>query len=100
MRTCIQQDPYNRFYQDFYQVVSHGDRQDDWVPLIVTLKKHISQYPKYSDCYKDVKGKPGWRNSSAFEGNFLEAINLTMNSELLHLCYCFFEDGVLIQDFP
>ena len=81
MRPCIQQDPYNRFYEDFFQVVTRANRLEDWVSLLVTLKKCINQYPKHG-C-RDAELKPTCRNSLAFEGNFLEAINLTMNCKFV-----------------
>jgi len=80
-QACIQQDPYGRFYEDFYQVVVLQDRRDDWIPMLVTLKRCFNQYPRFTNCCDRLRGTKitGW-NSSSCEGNFLEAINLSMNA--------------------
>jgi len=78
---CIQQDPYGRFYEDFYQVVALKERREDWIPFLVTLKQCFNQYPSITNCCDRLQGsKIIGRNSSSFDGNFLEAINLSMNA--------------------
>jgi len=81
-QACVQQDPYGRFYEDFYQVVVLQDRRDDWIPMLVTLKRCFNQYPRFTNCCDRLRGTKviGW-NSSSCEGNFLEAINLSMNGK-------------------
>lgn len=81
-RKSILQDPYGRYYEDFYQVLVRGERKDDWLPILVTLKYHINQYQKYIGC-QDQHDSPTGKISSAHEGNFLEAINVSMNSKSL-----------------
>lgn len=93
-RKSILQDPYGRYYEDFYQVLARGERKDDWLPVLVTLKYHINQYQKYIGS-QEHHSSPMGKNSAAHQGNFLEAINLSMNSKSLkniHLsCIIFFE---------
>ena len=64
-----------RLYEDFYQVIVHEERRDDWSAVIVTLKKHFNQYP--GSLQKE--GLPEDCLSSAFEGNFLEVLNMGAN---------------------
>ncbi|XP_015779436.1 PREDICTED: LOW QUALITY PROTEIN: DEP domain-containing protein 5-like [Acropora digitifera] len=83
----IQQDPYGRFYEDFYQVVALSERQDDWIPVLVTLKQCFNQYPTITGCSGDTSkgGNIIGSNSSSLDGNFLEAINLSMNGVSIDL---------------
>ena len=92
MKLSVQQDPYGQFYEDFYQVVVHGERRDDWLPVLVTLKRYFTEYPKYVNCCEDVRGVnvPRGRNSTSYEGNFLEAVNLSMNSKCKNMSICVF----------
>ena len=90
--SCIQQDPYGRFYEDFYQVVALKERREDWIPVLVTLKKCFNQYPIITNCCDRLEGtKIKGTNSSSFEGNFLEAINLTMNGKHYLMRLFFFQ---------
>lgn len=77
----VQQNPYGQFYEDFYQVVVHGERRDDWLPVLTNLKRYFTVFPKYINCCEDLDGVPVGTNSTSYEGNFLEAINLSMNSK-------------------
>ncbi|XP_068748692.1 GATOR1 complex protein DEPDC5-like [Montipora capricornis] len=77
----IQKDPYGRFYEDFYQVVALNERRDDWIPVLVTLKQCFNQYPSLTNCCDISKcGNIIGRNSNSLDGNFLEAINLSLNA--------------------
>ena len=63
-------------------MVALSDRRDDWMPMLVTLKQCFNQYPRFTNCCDGLKGtKITGRNSSSYDGNFLEAINLAMNGK-------------------
>ncbi|XP_032803029.2 GATOR1 complex protein DEPDC5 isoform X2 [Petromyzon marinus] len=74
----IQQDFRGRFYEDFYRVVAQNERRDDWMSLLVTIKKIFIQYPRLVRL-KTVEGFPKAHNSTAAQGNYLESINLSFN---------------------
>ena len=79
----IQKDPYGRFYEDFYQVVALNERRDDWIPVLVTLKQCFNQYPSLTNCCDIPKcDNIIGRNSNSLDGNFLEAINLSLNGKI------------------
>lgn len=63
-------------------MVALKERREDWIPVLVTLKKCFNQYPIITNCCDTLEGtKIKGTNSSSFEGNFLESINLTMNGK-------------------
>ena len=68
-------DYQGRLYEDFYWVIVHEERRDDWSAVIVTLKKHFNQYPESLR----KEGFPEDCLSSASEGNFLEVLNMGAN---------------------
>uniref|UniRef100_A0A8D0B5J1 DEP domain containing 5, GATOR1 subcomplex subunit n=1 Tax=Sander lucioperca TaxID=283035 RepID=A0A8D0B5J1_SANLU len=78
LRGSIRQDPEGRFYEDFYRVVAQNERRDEWTSLLVTIKKLFIQYPVLVRL-KEADGFPGGYNSTAAQGNYLEAINLSFN---------------------
>jgi hypothetical protein len=75
-----------RWYKDFYKVIVDWETRSDWTSALRLLKEELTQYQlnillrekKKQDgdeTYKILLGK----NSYAFEGNILEAINLALN---------------------
>ncbi|XP_062870046.1 GATOR1 complex protein DEPDC5 isoform X2 [Trichomycterus rosablanca] len=77
-RGVIRQDHEGRFYEDFYRVVAQNERRDEWMSLLVTIKKLFIQYPVLVRL-KGADGFPCGQNSTAAQGNYLEAINLSFN---------------------
>ncbi|XP_035692022.1 GATOR complex protein DEPDC5-like isoform X3 [Branchiostoma floridae] len=78
MRKCLQVDYKGRICEDFYRVVAQAERMEDWSPMLVSLKRHFIQYPDKTRYCKD-EGCPVGHNSTAAQGNFLEAINMSLN---------------------
>ncbi|XP_069571970.1 GATOR1 complex protein DEPDC5 isoform X7 [Brachyistius frenatus] len=78
LRGSIRQDHEGRFYEDFYRVVAQTERRDEWTSLLVTIKKLFIQYPVLVRL-KETDGFPLGFNSTAAQGNYLEAINLSFN---------------------
>ncbi|CAL1579169.1 unnamed protein product [Knipowitschia caucasica] len=78
LRGSIHQDHEGRFCEDFYRVVAQNERRDEWTSLLVTIKKLFIQYPVLVRL-KEADGFPVGYNSSAVQGNYLEAINLSFN---------------------
>uniref|UniRef100_A0A8C7M763 DEP domain containing 5, GATOR1 subcomplex subunit n=1 Tax=Oncorhynchus kisutch TaxID=8019 RepID=A0A8C7M763_ONCKI len=78
LRGSIRQDHEGRFYEDFYRVVAQTERRDEWTSLLVTIKKLFIQYPVLVRL-KEAVGFPSGHNSTAAQGNYLEAINLSFN---------------------
>ncbi|XP_068594355.1 GATOR1 complex protein DEPDC5 isoform X3 [Cebidichthys violaceus] len=78
LRGSIRQDHEGRFYEDFYRVVAQNERRDEWTSLLVTIKKLFIQYPVLVRL-KEADGFPLGYNSTAAQGNYLEAINLSFN---------------------
>ncbi|XP_057176797.1 GATOR complex protein DEPDC5 isoform X5 [Triplophysa rosa] len=77
-RASIRQDHEGRYNEDFYRVVAQNERRDEWTSLLVTIKKLFIQYP----VLVRLKGADGFlcgQNSTAAQGNYLEAINLSFN---------------------
>ncbi|TRY65307.1 hypothetical protein DNTS_015453 [Danionella cerebrum] len=44
-KQTVRQDHEGRFYEDFYRVVAQNERRDEWMSLLVTIKKLFIQYP-------------------------------------------------------
>ncbi|CAJ1087364.1 GATOR complex protein DEPDC5 isoform X5 [Xyrichtys novacula] len=78
LRGSIRHDHEGRFYEDFYRVVAQNERRDEWTSLLVTIKKLFIQYPVLVRL-QEADGFPVGYNSTAAEGNYLEAINLSFN---------------------
>uniref|UniRef100_A0A8C1D7M6 DEP domain containing 5, GATOR1 subcomplex subunit n=1 Tax=Cyprinus carpio carpio TaxID=630221 RepID=A0A8C1D7M6_CYPCA len=77
-RASVRQDHEGRYYEDFYRVVDQNERRDEWMSLLITIKKLFIQYP----VLVRLKGADGFlcgNNSTAAQGNYLEAINLSFN---------------------
>lgn len=78
LRGSVCQDHEGRFCEDFYRVVAQTERRDEWTSLLVTIKKLFIQYPVLVRL-KEADGFPTGYNSTAAQGNYLEAINLSFN---------------------
>ncbi|XP_068604569.1 GATOR1 complex protein DEPDC5 [Brachionichthys hirsutus] len=78
LRDSIRQDHEGRYYEDFYRVVAQNERRDEWTSLLVTIKKLFIQYSVLVRL-KEEDGFPVGYNSTAAQGNYLEAINLSFN---------------------
>lgn len=78
LRGSIRQNHEGRYYEDFYRVVAQNERRDEWTSLLVTIKKLFIQYPVLVRL-KAADGFPVGHNSTAVQGNYLEAINLSFN---------------------
>ncbi|XP_023820575.1 GATOR complex protein DEPDC5 isoform X2 [Oryzias latipes] len=78
LKGSIRQDHEGHFYEDFYRVVAQNERRDEWTSLLVTIKKLFIQYPVLVRL-KEADGFPLGYNSTAAQGNYLEAINLSFN---------------------
>ena len=75
-----------RFYQDFYKVIRQSEKHDNLENVILDLKSSFHGYPLYVGCkqpFSDDKTNPKGIgiNSRANEGNFLQAINLSLNGK-------------------
>uniref|UniRef100_A0A8C1YLI4 DEP domain containing 5, GATOR1 subcomplex subunit n=1 Tax=Cyprinus carpio TaxID=7962 RepID=A0A8C1YLI4_CYPCA len=44
-RASVRQDHEGRYYEDFYRVVDQNERRDEWMSLLITIKKLFIQYP-------------------------------------------------------
>lgn len=74
-----------RWYKDFYKVIVDWETRSDWSSALKLLKEELTQYQlnillrekkkQNGESYKILLGK----NSYAFDGNILEAINLALN---------------------
>ncbi|CAG8443401.1 11453_t:CDS:1 [Ambispora leptoticha] len=78
--SAVKQDEKGRWYKDFYKVIVDWEAHTDWTSTIVPLKEEFLKYPqdillRKKNGYESLSG----RNSFAFEGNILEAINLALN---------------------
>ncbi|XP_066544990.1 GATOR1 complex protein DEPDC5 isoform X2 [Amia ocellicauda] len=78
LRGSVCQDHEGRFYEDFYRVVAQNERREEWMSLLVTIKKLFIQYPVLVRL-QGADGFPSGHNSTAAQGNYLEAINLSFN---------------------
>ncbi|XP_051887990.1 GATOR complex protein DEPDC5 isoform X3 [Pristis pectinata] len=77
-RSSVQQDHEGRFYEDFYKVVAQNERREEWTSLLTMIKKLFIQYPVLVRL-QEADGFPRGQNSTAAQGNYLEAINLSFN---------------------
>ncbi|EFA79999.1 DEP domain containing protein [Heterostelium album PN500] len=68
-----------QLFQDFYKVVVSDETRQDWSSVIVNLKREFNNYHQMVNW--DIYGRNSalGKNSTASQGNFLEAINLGMS---------------------
>ncbi|RUS15805.1 hypothetical protein BC937DRAFT_91975 [Endogone sp. FLAS-F59071] len=78
---ALHYDEEGRLYRDFYKVIADWETRTDWTTVIVPLKKEFIQYQREILMRQDSRGYPliCGRNSLAFDGNVLEAVNLALN---------------------
>ncbi|TNN31511.1 DEP domain-containing protein 5 [Liparis tanakae] len=62
------------------RVVAQNERRDEWTSLLVTIKKLFIRYPVLVRL-QAADGFPPGSNSTAAQGNYLEAINLSFNGQ-------------------
>ena len=82
MRDCLQQDYKGRFYEDFYRVVVQNEKFDDWFPTLTLLRQTLVDYEKLVLSYHARPGLsiPQASLSTAAQGNFLEVLNISLNT--------------------
>lgn len=82
MRDCLRQGYNGRFYEDFYKVVEQNERYDDWNPVVMKLLKLIRNYGSEILEYHSHLGEgvPKGKISNAEMGNFLEILNMSLNT--------------------
>lgn len=82
MRECLQMDYKGRFYEDFYRVALQNERNDDWCLVLGQLRKLFTSYQKTVLNYHAREGVqiPTATNSTAAQGNFLEVLNISLNT--------------------
>ncbi|CAG8507228.1 1648_t:CDS:2 [Cetraspora pellucida] len=82
--SSLMKDYDNRWCKDFYKVIVDWETRSDWSSVLMSLKNELLNYQpavlmrnkKCQDGYYNVLAG---RNSYAFEGNVLEAINLALD---------------------
>ncbi|XP_034484120.1 GATOR complex protein Iml1 isoform X2 [Drosophila innubila] len=82
MRDCLQQDYKGRFYEDFYRVAIQNERNDDWCTVLAQLRKLFTSYQETVLRYHERQNMriPQATNSTATQGNFLEVLNISLNT--------------------
>ncbi|XP_010772343.1 DEP domain-containing protein 5 [Notothenia coriiceps] len=81
---CYMPDPLSHgtrvrsYLHVFGRVVAQNERRDEWTSLLVTIKKLFIQYPVLVRLKEEDGFSVGY-NSTAAQGNYLEAINLSFN---------------------
>jgi len=95
MHECLQQSTVygDCYYEDFYHVAVQNERFEDWMPTVLILEEHFSTFrdsvlnyhhEKLSSKDEILEGEtipiPKARISSASQGNFLEVLNMSLNT--------------------
>ncbi|XP_032596837.1 GATOR complex protein Iml1 isoform X4 [Drosophila grimshawi] len=82
MRDCLQQDYKGRYYEDFYRVAIQNERNDDWCTVLAQLRKLFTSYQATVLRYHERQNMriPLATNSTATQGNFLEVLNISLNT--------------------
>ncbi|KAH8303794.1 hypothetical protein KR018_006009 [Drosophila ironensis] len=82
MRDCLQLDYKGRFYEDFYRVAIQNERCDDWCTVLGQLRKLFTSYQATVLRYHEREHMkiPPATNSTATQGNFLEVLNISLNT--------------------
>ena len=87
-----------RFYEDFYRVVVQNEKFEDWFPTLTLLRQVLydtiqfcglncgpQTFTDYSERIRTYHTRPGLEippatNSTAAQGNFLEVLNISLNT--------------------
>jgi hypothetical protein len=82
---ALQTDDYGNLYRDFYTVVSEHQPLDEESVRLLLQKLHstFSDYPAKTDVGPNPEGerkRPLGFNTSAPQGNFFEALNISVNA--------------------
>ncbi|XP_017842450.2 LOW QUALITY PROTEIN: GATOR complex protein Iml1 [Drosophila busckii] len=82
MRDCLQLDYKGRYYEDFYRVAIQNERNDDWCTVLAQLRKLFTSYQETVLRYHEREHMhiPHATNSTATQGNFLEVLNISLNT--------------------
>ena len=86
MRSCIQESECDGglFYEDFYRVLVQNERFEDWNPILGQLRRMFTDYKRsileYHSVNCDLSEIPPNRISVSSQGNFLEVLNMSLNT--------------------
>jgi len=82
MISCLQKDYRDRFYEDFYRVAVQNERFEDWFPTLNLLRQTFTNYKELILNYHKRPGVsiPKASISTAAQGNFLEVLNISLNT--------------------
>uniref|UniRef100_A0A8R1HJG8 DEP domain-containing protein n=1 Tax=Caenorhabditis japonica TaxID=281687 RepID=A0A8R1HJG8_CAEJA len=74
-------DHRGRYYQDFYRLLVQNEHYDDWEPMLKQINVFCSKYTsQISTMLKNVMPQVQFEISTAADGNFLQVVNMSMNS--------------------
>ncbi|XP_038059351.1 GATOR complex protein DEPDC5-like isoform X2 [Patiria miniata] len=80
MHGALHVDSAGRIYEDFYRVVVHNERRDDWMQMLSTLKQIMWEYnDAVASSHRGDGSIPKGYNCKAADGNLLEAMNMSLN---------------------
>ncbi|EYB91682.1 hypothetical protein Y032_0203g1835 [Ancylostoma ceylanicum] len=76
-------DHRGRYFQDFYRLLVQNEHYEDWSHVLSTIKLSFNKYQDtiqevLATNYPNLKGR--WEISTAADGNFLQVLNMSMNS--------------------
>ncbi|VDK47577.1 unnamed protein product [Cylicostephanus goldi] len=76
-------DHRGRYFQDFYRLLVQNEHYEDWSHVLSTIKLSFNNYQEtiqdvLAANYPNLKGR--WEISTAADGNFLQVLNMSMNS--------------------
>ncbi|KAK6029543.1 Putative ATP binding protein [Ostertagia ostertagi] len=76
-------DHRGRYFQDFYRLLVQNEHYEDWSHVLSTIKLSFNKYQDtiqevLAANYPSLKGR--WEISTAADGNFLQVLNMSMNS--------------------
>ncbi|KAL5290697.1 DEPDC5 family protein [Megaselia abdita] len=82
MKDCLQMDYKGRFYEDFYRIAIQNEKNDEWCTVLTQLRKLFTTYQDtILRCHDRQHFKiPKAYNSTAGQGNFLEVLNISLNT--------------------
>ena len=87
MKECLHKGFNDWFYEDFYRIVVQNERFDNWFPTLQQLKEifanyknSILDYHRHTNDEDDYESIPEAFISTAAQGNFLEVLNMSLNT--------------------